>query len=353
MSVTLIVEPNPSGHRLYYVRLLAQAARARGDEVVLALSDEASVAEESVLHLSALNTAVRLVTVHDFGVKAVAALSRLHDARTTVVPDGDRFAMRLARSRGWTGRGTLSLLIMREVAQPGGLDLLVEAKSRLRTRLFRRVSRLRNVRVSVLKSAAWAGDSAFGSAPDPVTLVCADEDVSTLRRSWKLDGDRYWFAVLGAISERKSVPQVARALREAGAENIGLVIAGRCDAEAAQAMVEPLEELTRAGARVVVVDRLLSDSELDAAVTAVDCLVLAHSNEGPSGLFGKAAAAGTRVVAAGALSLREDARRVPALATWAPLEEVALAEALRTAQTHPRPAAVLAPEAHRFAEALL
>lgn len=353
MSVTLIVEPNPSGHRLYYVRLLAQAAAVRGDEVVLALSDEASATDESGLHLSGLAESVTIVSAHDFGVDAVAELSRRYDAVITVVPDGDRFAMRLARTRGWTGRGTVSVLIMREVAQPGELGLLVAAKSRIRTTLFRRAARLPGVRLSVLKSATWREDSSFASAPDPVTLACADDDVWKLRDTWDLDADSYWFAVLGAIFDRKNVPLVASAVRNAGPENVGLLIAGRCDPGAAQAMAEPLAELERAGARVVVVDRLLSELELDAAVTAVDCVVLAHSNEGPSGLFGKAAAAGTRVVAAGALSLRDDARHVPELASWVPLEAAALAEALRIARTLPRPSAVLMPEATRFAEALL
>ncbi|WP_433862049.1 hypothetical protein [Streptomyces sp. L7] len=348
------MEPNQSGHRLYYVRLLAQAAVARGDEVVLALSEAASATDESGLHLSGIAESVTIVSARDFGVDAVAELSRRYDAAITVVPDGDRFAMRLARTRGgWSGQGALSVLIMREVAQPGRLSMVVAAKSRIRTALFHRASRLPRVRLSVLKSATWTGDSMFACAPDPVSLACGDDDISELRAAWNLEDDRYWFGVLGAIFDRKNVPLVARALRAAEAQNSGLLIAGRCDPEAARAMAGPLAELTAAGAKVVVVDRLLSELELDAAVTAVDCVVLAHSNEGPSGLFGKAAAAGTRVVAAGALSLREDARHVPSLASWVPLDETALMGAMRRAQALHRPTAVFAPENARFAEALL
>lgn len=353
MRTALIVEPNPTGHRLYYVRLLAEAAVLRGERVVLALSEGALTTDESRLHLSKLPAAVDIVSSRGFDVAAVADLSRRFAATTTVIPDGDRFAMRLARSRKWAGHGTLSILIMREVAQPRGPAVLVNMKTWLRTQLFRRAARIAGVRISILKSAMWRGTTFLPSAPDPVSLCCTSTDIASVRAEWGLDANRYWFAVLGDISHRKNVTLVARALHVADVKQIGLLIAGRCDPSATRGMAEPIEALKDAGAKVVVINRLLTDAELDAAVATIDCLVLAHSNEGPSGLFGKAAVSGTRVVAAGAQSLREDVGCAPGMATWCPLDIVSVASALQSARTTPRPGSVLTPETRRFADALL
>ena len=103
----------------------------------------------------------------------------------------------------------------------------------------------------------------------------------------------------------------------------------------------------------MVKDRLLSDLELDAAIRRVDCVVLAHSNEGPSGLFGKAAAAGTRIVAAGAASLRADAGAIPEVAAWSPLDVVGLGAELDLARRKPRPDPIQGLSATDFCTALL
>jgi hypothetical protein len=104
---------------------------------------------------------------------------------------------------------------------------------------------------------------------------------------------------------------------------------------------------------VVVVDRMLEDVELDSAIAAVDCVVLAHSNEGPSGIFGKAVMSGTRLIASGASSLRQDAQAVATHATWTPLSADAIARAMGDAAAADRPAAVPDMGTARFTSALL
>ena len=114
-----------------------------------------------------------------------------------------------------------------------------------------------------------------------------------------------------------------------------------------------LAPLRAGGITVRLVDRVLTDIELDSAVVAADCLVLAHSNEGPSGLVGKAAAAGTRVLAAGAASLKTAAAALPDTATWCPLTPSTLAQALTTCAGQPRPAPRAGLDTLAFADALL
>jgi hypothetical protein len=101
------------------------------------------------------------------------------------------------------------------------------------------------------------------------------------------------------------------------------------------------------------VDELLSDTDLDAAIGAVDTLVLAYSHNGPSGTLGKALAAGTRIVAAGSPAIREDCAAVPDAAEWVDLDVPQLAGALARARLRPRPEPMVIATEEEFAEALL
>ncbi len=134
--------------------------------------------------------------------------------------------------------------------------------------------------------------------------------VANLRREWDLDDSRYWFGIIGAIDERKNVSLVMAAAQGLPPGQVGLLVAGRFSDATRESLREFGAELP-GGVRLV--DRVLTDEELDAAVAAVDCVVLAHSNEGPSGLFGKAVRAGTRILGAGAQSLRRDCEERPGM----------------------------------------
>jgi glycosyltransferase involved in cell wall biosynthesis len=338
---------------LYYVGLLAKAASERGDRVVVALSRDDLTSSQVSEHLGSVLDVVDIVGIDELRLSSVAGLSRRYAASITVVPDGDHFAFQLAKTGRWNGAGELSVLIMRETGQPSKMPGLQTMKTFLRSMLIRRASRIPRVRVCVLKSALWAGKSEFRTARDPVTLSVSILEVEGLRQDWGLTKDRYWFAVLGAISARKNVNLVAEALRMSEPTRVGLLIAGTREVAAAENMRPSLERLAAEGGSVVVIDRLLSNDELDSAVVAADCIVLAYSNEGPSGLFGKAAAAGTRIVAAGAKSLREETAKTADLSHWASLDVAGMGKAFRAAMELPRPSPVLAPSAQSFSDALL
>jgi glycosyltransferase involved in cell wall biosynthesis len=350
---TVIVEDNVTGHRLYYVRILADAAAHQNRRVSIVLPEAERHSEETALHLSGLDRRIRLEYVSAEDIEDVAALSHALLADLTVVPDADRLAATIGARRSWRGRGTLSLLIMRDVGQPSRLPGAQAAKTLIRRALFLSASTLRNVRISVLKPSGWTGRSILPTASDPVTLTAGSDDALATAAEWGVDSGRYWFAVLGAIGVRKNVGLIARALSGITERPVGLIVAGRIDPEARPEIDREIERLASTGVRVVVVDRLLTDLELDSAVTLADCVVLAHSNEGPSGLFGKAAAAGTRIVAAGAASLRRDALQAGDGADWTPLTESSLTQALRAATAKPRPPAHGTSAVDRFVTALL
>jgi hypothetical protein len=350
---TLIVEKNASGHRLYYVRLLAAAAHVRGDRVTIVLNSAQAGAPEIDVHLNRLAEDIQVLFVEEFDVASVAELARAHGASLTVVPDGDLFAIDLGRVGRWEGGGRLSVLVLREIAQPTRVPGLQLLKTRVRLHFLRRAGRLSGVTVTLLKPITWSGSSAFATATDPVSSVATGDAVSQLRDTWGLDRERYWFGVLGAISARKNLDIIANALTIAPTDRVGLLVAGEVDEETVERVEPALAQLRASGVRTVVVNRLLEDWELDASVLAIDCVVLAHSNEGPSGLFGKAAAAGTRIVAAGAQSLRRDCAALPDISTWVHLETSCLSEALCSAVEAPRPGPVPGLGSDNFAQAML
>lgn len=324
---TLIVEPNVHGHRLFYVRLLIDAARRRGDLVFVGTRLDVLTTAEGSEHLGG-QEGWTLVEATSTELRSVERLSVELEASLTVIPDGDRIALALGKSGRWHGHGELSLLVMREVAQPSESRVLTSLKQFLRGHLLRRAAHVSRVRVSVLKSAGWRGPASFRVAVDPVVMTASLEDATSFRDQYDLDGEHRWFGVLGALASRKNIPLVCAALSSIETRGIGLLLAGSIDDDARESVEAAVRSGELSGVKVIWMDKLLTDKELDSAVRAVDCVVLAHSNEGPSGLMGKALAAGTPVVAAGAESLREDAERFPAVMTWVPLDRALLAAAL-------------------------
>lgn len=328
----LIVAENISGHRLSYVRVLAEHAVSLGMSVSLAIPKDAPQSELFQTHLGGIRGRIHVVSPAEFSVRTLNSLAKSLAATKTIVPDGDQLLYEVLRKGGWT-EGTLSLLVMR----PGGQSqwaLLRGLQSAVKSSL-RLLSRFRKgVRPVVLVSGiAWNGSTRF--APDPVSLVCSSSDIAETRDAWRA-GNRYWFGVVGALDGRKNIGLVARALSSIENHEVGLVLAGR--GELADAQPE-LDQLRSRGIPVVRRDALLSDRELDATVGALDCVILAHTNEGPSGIFGKALASGTRIVAAGAESLRRDVAKRPQAAMWSPLAEEPLRDTLTTATRLARPPA--------------
>ncbi|MGR0159129.1 hypothetical protein [Paenarthrobacter nitroguajacolicus] len=133
----------------------------------------------------------------------------------------------------------------------------------------------------------------------------------------------------------------------------GLLIAGKIDPALRPEIESAAATSVAAGKPVVIVDRILSDIELDAAVAAVNCLMLAHSNEGPSGLLGKAACCGTRVIAAGAKSLKSDIEDMPRLGDWTELNEESLGAAMQESLPLRRGQAVLNSDVNSFVRVML
>jgi hypothetical protein len=350
---TLIVEPNPDGHRLFFVRLLVERALSQGREFRVALGPGAQRTEEYAVHLAGLPLG-SILTASSKSLEELNFLALKSSANLVVVPDGDAVALGLGSGARWRNPARLSLLVMRATAQDGGRrPTATLLRTFIRKCLLLTAAARPRVRVRVLRSSWRTTRSALRSVADPVLLSVSPHDRPDLRRALGLAENKYWYAVLGAISERKNVGMVARALIEQPRRPVGLLVAGRIQPSELTKLHELEPHLIMAEVELKIVDRLLTDGELDAMVTAVDCLVLAHSNEGPSALFGKALLAGTRVLTAGARSLRADADRLPGHASWVPLDPGSIAAGMVDAFSAQRPRPTRLGDTGAFADALL
>ncbi len=351
-SKTLIVEPTISGHRLYYVRLIVLGALARGQHVMVAVSPGATNTPEWRLHMSQMESEVEVIHSDDLRLSSIAALANQIGADHVVVPDGDKVAVKLGVRRRWSSTASMTALVMRENAQ-SSFPIVVAVKRILKMALLRSANRVRGVTICLLKSSMWHGESALSVARDPVTLAGDAVNRQVAAAKWDLSVDRYWFGVVGAITDRKNLPMVCRGLSQIKDLPVGLVVAGKIASEVAGRLPGLVSELEEVGVPVLIQNRLLDDIELDSLIEALDCVILAHSNEGSSGIMGKAAVLGTRIVSAGARSLEADCRYIPDLAAWSPLREDALTRSLCHAAHSERPRPIAGLTSDEFVSALL
>jgi len=346
----LIVAARSGGHRLNYVRILAEESLARGDRVSIAIEDSDSSLAHRDLYLAEVSKSAALMEWSDFSPAGVARAADRVKADSVVDPDGDQLAKAIFKNRGWPAEQAITLLIMRPEAQFAPFPGARRATTVVKLLMRRILSRMQGVRVVILVDALTK-EPAPNEVPDPIDYRVTAESVVGFRESHGLDGDRFWFAVVGAIDARKNVDLVARAISKLGSR-AGLLVAGKVSAEGKASVTAALKLLSQTESRMIVVDRLLSELELDSCVTVADCVVLAHSNEGASGIMGKAAVAGTPMITAGSHSLKRAAAQIPDNAIWVPLTEAGLSEAVANVQstTAARPVAA---DARLFAERLL
>lgn len=354
VPLALVVEDNPSGHRLMYVRELVRFGCVHGWTVHVAFTPLVIASPQKQLLLPELPAGVELITFEgEATAPTLARLSHRSLADVTIITDGDELAMRLALAPRWRGHGVLSMLAMRDP----GVEHAQGAKRRavlgLKSLLFRTVDRRRNLRLHRLRSGL--DRPAPRVAIEPVPCDVTAEETERLRTEWQITDGMFWVAVVGAIGTRKNLPAVIETVRihadRHGADAIGLLVAGQMHDDVRTATAAPLDELRRAGVTVRVIDRLLSDSEVDTAIDLCDCVVVAHSLEAPSAVIAKAGALGTRVLGAGAQSVKRDTQVLPA-ARWAELDPSAMADMLAELIAIPEPIEQLDLGSEQFCAAL-
>jgi hypothetical protein len=351
MTLTMIVEPQSTGHRLYYVGLLLRQLQLSGKPAVVLTTRSTIDSAEWRVHLGDLAPDVIQHPADGFTLAKIAGVAAGRETTSTIIPNADNQLLP-AIWRGWRGPGNLKLFVMRaESAQPGPpLSYIRPAKTRIKRLLTWAADRRPKVEVFALRSPLSPRRGPLQWVADPITLDWSPEQVDGLRKRLESHGDRYWIGVFGAICARKNLDLVIEAITEE--PDIGLLLAGTVEAEVARDCAPLLERFVANGGTTVVLPGPLTASEFDSAIRAVDCVVVAQTIEGSSSTVLRGAAMGRQLILAGAESLRRDASKLGGQARWAPLNVVAIRSAVRQIRLLPPPAETLELDAEEFLRAL-
>jgi FkbM family methyltransferase len=365
MPRVLVVEPNPGGHRFQAAAAVAVRA-SRAAEVRLLTSTGALATEEYRTYVQPHGVAA--VEVFSAGVPSTSELARViaqacraEQVETVVVMDGD-----LALKTWWyvaarafrhlPHRPRVIFFLTRyparlELREPADLPYwrirVAKAVLLVLARLTGTVHRAAGFAARDDRTAGWL----VKRARDPAACSAHSRDRAALRAELGLPADRRIVGIFGGINVRKNPQLVLDAVALAGGD-VDLLLAGPMSADIADWLAGLPEQRRR---RVIVADGFLPNAQLDRYLAAADIVALVMTLEGPSGIMGKAIAAGVPVVTAGS---KTRARELRAVHTGAATEWSAdsIADGLRTvlAGDQPAPATSLAlPTADAFAAAIL
>ena len=354
----LVAEKSATGHHLQYVKFLVDRCNERGIRATVLCPESVKTSSEFSTHL-ATQEGEAVVEIADEAARntrtwvnvVVSAADQLR-VDHVIVPDGDRFAAWLS-VRIVPLRVPVTTLLMRSPfmlpPRPSIRGRGVQALKVASLGLAKAHSQLRVVHLAGPGSLVAKGIELVG---DPV-------EVNASPAAWPegtglTDSDlaRTWFGVFGNIDQRKNVPLILDALTESTFGSWGLVLAGRVAPEVKKDVERRSRAVTASGGLVLAPNRVLSEDEFWGLLRGVDCIVVAHCTAGSSGVLLRAAAAGSRVVVAGSVSLMRH-RRALGVGLEADLSIRGLSRAFEVAvlQAKPDPFPVTTPS--EFADDLL
>ncbi len=323
----VIICPRIEGHRLSYVRLLVSRAVECGEPVEILAPPGTRDAPEFSLHLGDHVASIQLRELENFTAASLQDLLNERPAGMFIFPDGDDAVRLLAVRRLRPAGAAMSVLMMRPHGQSRrSFKRVLESAAK---KVMRGLARShRDVQVFSLVPSTTVSVGVW-EVRDPIEF-----NPGASIPDWRsADPSLLWFGIAGAITSRKNVDLVSRALAELGPE-VGLVVAGASEVDEST-IDEWTAPMRKVGQSVVRINRRLSDEELDSIIASIDVAVIAHTNDGPSGIMGKADLAGKRVLSAGAPTLRRELRMNPDLGVWTELSAPALADGARLVLSMP------------------
>jgi hypothetical protein len=346
----LIVEANPGGHRLYYVRLLVEAAREHFSQVVVALGANARDSDEFLLHLDDIREKFELLMIQEpFRASSLIRLTQAEAFDLVLVPDGDLYLARLALRR--PSRVPMNLLVMRDPREEPPAGLLRTAKLETKRLFIGLLGRRHDTQVFTLRGPGYVGGPQELYVNDPIDVRMPWDAISTFRNE-HLSPNVFWFGLVGVLSQRKHPGMVIEALLSLRRADVGLAIAGPIEPNTRADVMSRLQDLRDAGISVALHETRMSNAEMSAAIGALDCVVMAYSTGAPPSTLGKSYVLGTRCIVAGSPALRAHAKRL-GHGFSGPLSVASIAGMMKATIDCPQLDQADPPEADVFASRLL
>lgn len=306
-----LVETNAHGHRLFYVRTLAEGALRLGAKPILWLDEDMTKQSSFAVHVAPLGSRVevRLLTFRRRDRKSenryraliLSEVQRhLMDGDVIVLADGDRWITPLlGKPRSFLKHCHVLLLRTSAASRSQLLRMILKLSA---TRLLA----MRGTRVRRLIAPFGASDrgvpGVFDWIPpvaDPLPAVHRTPQ-EVARAKLGLPQKKTIALVAGVIDDRKSVTQLLRWLESSSlTPRPGLVLAGQ-HSEAVREQVHLFG--IRGGAEndcLTSDDGYLENERLDCYYSSADVVMILHENEGPSGALAHAVAHGRPVIAWG------------------------------------------------------
>jgi hypothetical protein len=303
---TVLVEPDPIGHRFKAVADVAAVAGRSGDVVLLT-----SVGARATDWFASFLGDLPIEVIERFDdvypptremARAVAEVCRSRAVSTVVVMDADASLKRwwyaaALEFRGLRNRPRVVFMLTRYIAR---LELFDRQGWTLRIVKATLVMLAMATR-TLHRAAGFAGRDDFSSGwvvkrlRDPAVNSAHSRDRAAIRRQLGLPLDRRIVGIIGAIDARKSVPLLYEAT-VASADDADLLVAGVVSDDVGEWLDSRAPgELER----MILRRGHLGNDELDQLVAACDVVSVVQLNKGPSGIMGKALTAGVPVVTAG------------------------------------------------------
>jgi hypothetical protein len=295
-----VLETDPGGHRLHYVRFLVEAVGPA--ECIVLTSEEAAGSQEFAEHLSSMgDVAVTLPGAHTPRAALSAAVSSALavGARKLIIPDGDFYLVPLLFLLLRRPRVALEIrLLLMRTTTPNGPEPLRLA-TLVKPMLAQLVRSFPQVRIRFLTDAfgvvrTRAGYPGIPGVKDPVVR---DSGTTFDRPSWlpSRRPDRLLLGVLGVVTPRKNLPLLVQAMDLC--PSVTLVVGGPLR-DGTREFVDTDENARRlvASGRLVVADRLFTAGEVAATLAHVDLVAVLHDNDAPSAILAQACVRQTPVL---------------------------------------------------------
>ncbi|MDI9628061.1 MAG: hypothetical protein QM286_05895 [Acidobacteriota bacterium] len=335
----MVVETFASGHRLLYVREIISEALARRVPIVFGTTDEVLRDPNYRQHLAELGDSFQVVVLNDqITVRSLQRRAREEKCDLVVVPDALKFGVAF-----FLGAASSAPLVR----------MLVMNDPRWRSSIGEYFASLAFLKLAVLYASNLRRSTELlwlrpqGTTPEPryvIDPVLLERDVQQLhaeslrfRSALRMDPEIFWFGVVGSLTSRKNIPLIVDALRQVATVSdnpIGLALLGPWADDSSRRATD--NALIEAPFICLRRDELLTNLEMNVAVAALDCVVMAYSTHAPNSTTAKAAALGVRVATAGSPTFRAFASRLTGQ-RGVELEVNSLASELRDCMIRPRP----------------